>query len=390
LGIKPAPPVFVAPDLVFASASYDAGAKVVRLVSDGDSVGAEDVWEHQLMRNHFNGSVDVDGHLCGFDKAFLKCIDAASGETTWTRRGFGKGSLIRADGKLVVLSERGKLALMRADASEPVELASHQVLTGRSWTQPALSNGRLYVRNASEMVALDLSDRTSDLVARYTEAVGGIENIRALESLRKTGTYVYNGLEHPIVVRQQRGAGSREDIEGLTAWGTQTVSGTTAIRAYDGQNAWTGRRDETLETRSMPAGEAAGFILDSDIEGSLVDYTAKGNAVEVIGATHVEGTPAMQVNVTLASGATEQWFLDSSSLLPIMKTTDVPDGEFKAAMTWYFDDYRTVAGVQMPFYVLVEELLFSREYLFDSIEVNVPTEPGLFTQPEGTEVAPRQ
>jgi hypothetical protein len=140
----------------------------------------------------------------------------------------------------------------------------------------------------------------------------------------------------------------------------------------------------------MPEGEAVGFILDSDIESSLVDYAAKDNTVEVIGATSVEGTPAMQINVTLASGTTEQWYLDSSSLLPIMKTTDVPDGEFKAAMTWYFDDYRTVAGVQMPFYVMVEELLFSREYLFDSIEVNLPTEVGLFTQPEGTQVKPRQ
>jgi hypothetical protein len=39
---------------------------------------------------------------------------------------------------------------------------------------------------------------------------------------------------------------------------------------------------------------------------------------------------------------------------------------------------------------LVEEFLFSREYLFDSIEVNVAIETGLFTQPEGTQVEPRQ
>jgi hypothetical protein len=386
LGIKPAPPVFIAPDLIFASASYDAGAKVVRMVADGDGTRVETVWEHQLMRNHFNGSVEVDGHLCGFDKAFLKCVGASTGDTSWTKRGLGKGSLIRADGKLIALSERGKLVLMEANANEPIELASHQVLTGRSWTQPALSNGRLYVRNGSEIVALDLSDRTSDLVDRFTEAMGGIEAMRALQSIRKTGNYVYNGLEHPIVVRQRRGTGSREDVEGLTTWGTETVRGTTAIRAFDGKHAWTGQRGETLETRAMPEGESVGFILDADIEGSLIDYSAKGNTVEVVGSATVEGTPAVQVAVTMPNGTSEQWYLDASSLLPLMKTTEVADSEYKAAMTWYFDDYREVGGVQMPYYVLVEERLFSREYLFDSIEVNVEIDQALFTQPEGTQV----
>lgn len=158
LGIKPAPPVFVAPDLIFASASYEAGAKVVRLVADGESVAVEDVWEHRFMRNHFNGSVDVDGHLCGFDKAFLKCIEASSGEQTWVKRGLGKGSLIKVDGKLIVLSERGKLVLFEANPAAAVELASHQVLSGRCWTQPTLADGRLYLRNGSEMVALDLRE----------------------------------------------------------------------------------------------------------------------------------------------------------------------------------------------------------------------------------------
>lgn len=157
LGIKPVPPLFVAPDLIFASASYEAGAKVVRMVDKGPSVDVEEVWQHRLMRNHFNGSVEVDGHVCGFDKAFLKCLDASTGETTWTRRGLGKGSLVKADGKLIVLSERGKLVLFEANPARAVELASHQALTGRCWTQPAIANGTLYLRNDSEMVAYDLS-----------------------------------------------------------------------------------------------------------------------------------------------------------------------------------------------------------------------------------------
>ncbi len=156
LNIKPAPPVFVAPDLVFASASYEAGAKVVRVKKTEAGFKAEDVWQHQLMRNHFNGSVALGDHLIGFDKATLKSIDAGTGEKTWAARGLGMGSLIRTEELLIILSERGKLVLAEASTESYKPLAQHQVLTGRCWTQPTLSDGRLYLRNGSEIVALDL------------------------------------------------------------------------------------------------------------------------------------------------------------------------------------------------------------------------------------------
>ena len=158
-GISPALPLFVAPDLIFVSASYDAGAKVVRMKPDGPSVSVETVWESRVMRNHFNAGVVQDHHVFGFDKAMFKCIDARNGEQQWVRRGLGKGSLIRADGMLIALSERGKLHLVEADATAYKELASHQVLSGRCWTQPSLADGRLYLRNMKEMVCLDFRQR---------------------------------------------------------------------------------------------------------------------------------------------------------------------------------------------------------------------------------------
>ena len=107
------------------------------------------------------------------------------------------------------------------------------------------------------------ADESSVLLDRFTEALGGLESVRAIDTVLKTGIYVYNGLEHPVVVVQKRGVGCREDIEGLSMWGTENVAGATAIRAFDGSNAWTGRRTENLETMAMPEAEAVGFILDA-------------------------------------------------------------------------------------------------------------------------------
>ncbi len=53
------------------------------------------------MKNHFSSSVLHDGHIFGFDNATLRSISAKTGESNWAKRGFGKGSLMLADGQSV-------------------------------------------------------------------------------------------------------------------------------------------------------------------------------------------------------------------------------------------------------------------------------------------------
>jgi outer membrane protein assembly factor BamB len=160
--IKPAMPLFIAPDQIMAAASYDIGAKVVKLTADGATVTAEEAWSSRYMRNHFNTSIALDGYIYGFDAATLRCMDARTGERGWAKRGLGKGSLILADGMFIVLSERGKLVLLEATSEDYRELAAHQVLEGRCWTPPSLWEGRLYLRNHTDMVCLDLREGTPE------------------------------------------------------------------------------------------------------------------------------------------------------------------------------------------------------------------------------------
>jgi outer membrane protein assembly factor BamB len=160
--IKPAMPLFIAPDKIMVAASYDIGAKVVRLGIEGGTLKAEELWSSRYMRNHFNTSIALDGYIYGFDAATLRCLDAETGERGWAKRGLGKGSLILADGMFIVLSERGKLVLLEATSEGYRELAAHQVLGGRCWTPPSLWDGHLYVRNHTEVVCLDLRESVSE------------------------------------------------------------------------------------------------------------------------------------------------------------------------------------------------------------------------------------
>ena len=155
--INAAMPVLVAPDKVFVSSSYDTGAAVYQIKKSGDTWSTAEVWKSNVMKNHFNSSILHDGYLYGFDDKTLKCINALTGEESWGHRGFAKGSLLLADGHLLVFSEEGLLALVEATPSAYKEKARAQILEGRTWTMPSLADGTLYLRNQKEMVALDIT-----------------------------------------------------------------------------------------------------------------------------------------------------------------------------------------------------------------------------------------
>lgn len=150
-------PVAVGEDGLFVSASNDIGAMVVKISEGSDGVELEELWRSREMKNHFSSSVYYQGHIYGFDGGTFKCIDALTGEFQWGKRGLGKGSLIVAGDRLIVLGDRGQLVLVEATAEEYRELASARVLGGKTWTSPAFAGGQLFLRNQEKMVALDLN-----------------------------------------------------------------------------------------------------------------------------------------------------------------------------------------------------------------------------------------
>ena len=156
--VNAATPIFISPDRFFISSGYDVGATVVQIEETDGKLTAKEVWKSRVMQNHFATSVLHEGYIYGFDQAFLKCINANTGEEAWSARGFNKGTLILADGHLIVLGERGNLALVEATSEEYRKIAETQVLSGRCWTAPSLSGGKLYLRSSQEMVCLDFSE----------------------------------------------------------------------------------------------------------------------------------------------------------------------------------------------------------------------------------------
>jgi outer membrane protein assembly factor BamB len=154
-------------DYVFISSGYSKGCALLHITpspppplpegAKGEEFTATPVYEHNRMRNHFSTSVLYQDHLYGFDDFFLVCMELRSGKVLWKKRGFGKGSLMVADGRLLVLGDNGLLALAETSPEKYTERSSCKILQGKCWTMPVLADGKLFVSDEQEILCLDVA-----------------------------------------------------------------------------------------------------------------------------------------------------------------------------------------------------------------------------------------
>src|SRR5262249_52190431 len=132
---------------ILVSSGYDTGATLIEV--NGSSVTTK--WKNKNLRAHFNSPLVWEGHIYGIDgndgsRGQLVCLDLETGTLKW-KEGIGGGSLICADGKLVVWNEKGELILAEASPDSYKQLARWQILGGHCWVQPVFANGMIFVRN---------------------------------------------------------------------------------------------------------------------------------------------------------------------------------------------------------------------------------------------------
>jgi outer membrane protein assembly factor BamB len=148
----------VAGDYVFVSAGYEMGCALLHLTPDAT---VEPVYfkTNKLMRNHHASCVLHHGYLYGFDNDFLKCVDLRTGTEVWhAGRAVKKGCLLFADDHLFVQTEDGRLMLVEATPSAFRNKGQIRVLedSDDTWALPSLADGRLYLRDGTQVVCLDL------------------------------------------------------------------------------------------------------------------------------------------------------------------------------------------------------------------------------------------
>lgn len=157
MGINVSQPLIVDQNRFFLSSGYGKGAALVEISGSGKTFTARTVWENISMKNKFNSSVLHDGFVYGLDEGILTCLDVKTGERKWKGGRYGYGQVLVASGHLIVMSDTGELALVKATPGEYSEIARFAALEGQTWNYPAIAGGRLFVRNATTMAAYNIA-----------------------------------------------------------------------------------------------------------------------------------------------------------------------------------------------------------------------------------------
>jgi len=143
---------------VFFTSAYGTGGALLGLRATGDSVSAQEIYFTRNMQNHHGGVVLVDGYLYGFNNSILTCLEFETGKVMWRDRSVGKGSVAYADGRLYVLSEDNVVGLVEASPTGYRETGRFSIADQGwpSWAHPAISGGRLYLRNQNVLASYEL------------------------------------------------------------------------------------------------------------------------------------------------------------------------------------------------------------------------------------------
>lgn len=217
-----------------------------------------------------------------------------------------------------------------------------------------------------------------ELITKNTEARGGLDKIRAIQTLRETGTMRFGGGgtgDLTFTAMYKRPGMVRREI---------SRQGLTAITAFDGAVGWAvrpfrGRKDP----EKLSQDDVKGLQIEADMDGPLIDYKTKGNKIEYLGTEDVDGTDAHKLKVTFKTGDVQYIYLDPDYFLEIRTLDQTKIRGSMEEQETDLGDYEQVNGVFVPFSIEVGSKGGPKfqKITIDKAEANVEIEEALFHFP---------
>lgn len=154
--VNAAAPIFHE-DHLFLTSGYDTGCALLKLALEGDRLTHDVVWRSKVIRNKFQSCILYEGSLYTSDQKAFKCVDFSTGQQRWALPGMKHGTIVLAQGHLLVLTEKGELQIGPVSPEGFVPNSQASILTGRCWSVPVIHQGKLYARNLTRVVCIDLN-----------------------------------------------------------------------------------------------------------------------------------------------------------------------------------------------------------------------------------------
>jgi len=215
------------------------------------------------------------------------------------------------------------------------------------------------------------------ILDKYIQALGGSQQLAKLTSFSAKGTYLgYDSdLEKVPVEVFAKAPNERATIVHLT-YGISTTT-------YDGREGWVAMPSTLTPVPVLP-------LLGGDLEGAKVDALLFFPGELKQGLTNwrvgfppasLDGHPALVVEGTTSGGARIKLYFDKESGLLVrqVRYTNTPVGSTPTHIE--YSDYRSVAGVMMPFHWQVTWVDGQSTFQLTDVQPNVPVDASKFAKP---------
>src|SRR5437667_5854588 len=216
-----------------------------------------------------------------------------------------------------------------------------------------------------------------EIVKKALDARGGVDKLKAVQTERVTGRITFSrDVEGTFVVELKRPLKMHVEI---------SIEGQRIVRVYDGKSSgWMiNPFAETKDVQPLSSEDLKNISDESDFDGPLVDYKAKGNQIELAGKENLDDKPVYRLKVTNKNGDMRIYFFDASSFLLLKWEGIRKNGEEDLPWESFFSDFHDVQGLKYPFRIDQGSpgTEFKQTLIAEKIEINLPIDDSRFAKP---------
>lgn len=233
--------------------------------------------------------------------------------------------------------------------------------------------------------ALAPAQTVDELVAKNLQAMGGLDKINAIKTIRMTGHLQQGGMMADVAEEWKAPNLIRESF---------TLQGMTQTQAYNGSIGWQispfeGRKDP----ERLGEDDTRDLIEDAYLFDPLVDYQAKGSTVEYLGMGTVDGDDAYKLKVTLKNGDILYYYLDPDTFMGIrLERQQFLRGAMRERVQ-NIGAYKQVDGVYFPYSIEMSpksQPTNVTRIALDKVEANIDVPNTAFDMPAAPAAASPQ
>jgi hypothetical protein len=222
----------------------------------------------------------------------------------------------------------------------------------------------------SFLFTLSLQAQTVDeVITKHIDAIGGKENWLKVSSFKMEANISVQGMEIPVNIFQVHNKAQKQEytVMNMTGYTILTADAGWNFNPMMGQS-----KPEPMTKDDVEKGKES-----LDIQGDLLDYSAKGSKAELMGKEDVDGTECFKLKLTRKSGNEFVYFIDPSNYYIIRAVSKVKANGQEVEQKINFSNYKKLPeGIVVP--LTMENSGIPAPINVKKVEVNVPIDDAVF------------